>query len=221
MKLLTALLLILLQILASFTYSQEPIKKVKYIGLLAFNRVLTSEVTAPFEVFGAASKKEWFSDYKVVIISCAKDKSIVTEEGLKLTADYTIFDDLNLEALMVPGAYDLSAITKNSNTMDFIKNNGSKVRWLGSNCSGAFILAHAGLLNKIKATTWAGGEADLKKAYPAVDVQFNKNVVIDGRIITSNGGVVSYEAAFALLEKLTSKEKSNEIAELLQFNRLN
>ncbi len=44
------------------------------IGILVFDGFLTSDVTAPIEVFGAATKKAWFSSYEVVIISATKNK---------------------------------------------------------------------------------------------------------------------------------------------------
>lgn len=44
------------------------------IGILVFDGFLTSDVTAPIEVFGAATKKAWFSSYEVVVISATKNK---------------------------------------------------------------------------------------------------------------------------------------------------
>jgi len=201
-------------------HAQGAETKETVIGVLAFDRVLTSEITAPIEVFGAAAKKDWFSSHRVLLLSGAKNKQIVTEEGLTVIADATIHDDIDLDVLIVPGSYDLDRVKSDKPLMAFLRNQGQEVRWLGSNCSGAFLLAHAGLLDGVKATTWAGGETDLKKSYPSVDVQFDRNVVVDGRVITSNGGVVSYEAALTLLSKLSSPEHANEISELLQFPRV-
>ena len=91
---------------------------------------------------------------------------------------------------------------------------------MASNCSGAFLLGEAGVLDGKNATTWAGGEKGLAKAYPKIKVQYDKNVVIDSKVITSNGGPVSYQAAFQLLTKLSSEKFSKEISEAIQFNRL-
>jgi len=91
---------------------------------------------------------------------------------------------------------------------------------MASNCSGAFLLGEAGVLDGKKATTWAGGEKGLSKEYPKIKVQYDINVVVDDGVITSNGGPISYQAAFKLLTKLSSKSFSKEISELIQFNRL-
>ncbi len=201
-------------------HSQEVDSGIATIGILAFDRVLTSEVTAPVEVFGAAINQGLLPSYRVLLVSGTKKTVVVTEEGLKLVADATIYDDLTIDVLIVPGSYDLESVESDAAFMKFLRANGKQATWLASNCSGAFLLAHAGLLDDVRATTWAGGEADLKKSYPRVDVQFDQNVVVDGNIITSNGGAVSYQAALTLLAELSSPEQAHEIAELLQIPRL-
>ena len=190
------------------------------IGIVVFDGVLTSDVTAPLEVFGAASKKAWFSDYEVVVIAASHDKTVTSEEGLTLVADTTIYDAPQLDVLLVASAYDMDPWLESDDLMRFITHQAKNTQWLASNCSGAFLLAKAGLLDGKRATTWAGGEKSLANAYPAVKVQHDKNVVVDGGVITSNGGPVSYQAAFALLTRLSSEKYAAEIAESIQFNRL-
>jgi len=190
------------------------------IGILVFDGFLTSDVTAPIEVFGAATKKAWFSSYEVVVISTTKNKQVISEEGLKIIADKTIYDDLTLDVLIVPSAYEMDGLLKNKNIIKYIKKQNQSASWMASNCSGAFLLGEAGVLDGRNATTWFGGEDGLLKSYPKIKVKFNKNVVIDGNVITSNGGPVSYQAAFELLGKLSSKKFAKEISESIQFNRL-
>ena len=190
------------------------------IGILVFDGFLTSDVTAPIEVFGAATKKAWFSSYEVVVISTTKNKTVVSEEGLKIIADKTIYDELKLDVLIVPSAYEMDSHLNNKDLIDYIKKQSQSASWMASNCSGAFLLGKAGVLDGKNATTWAGGEEGLLKAYPKIKVQYDQNVVIDNKVITSNGGPVSYQAAFELLAKLSSEKFANEISEAIQFNRL-
>lgn len=190
------------------------------IGILVFDGFLTSDVTAPIEVFGAATKKALFSSYEVVVISATKNKTVVSEEGLTVVADKTIADELELDVLLVPSAYEMDNFISDKKLIDFIRKQGASASWMASNCSGAFLLGEAGILNGKKATTWAGGEKNLAKSYPKINVQYDQNVVIDDKVITSNGGPVSYQAAFELLAKLSSKKFSKEISESIQFNRL-
>ncbi len=189
------------------------------IGIIVFDGVLTSDVAAPIEVFGAATKKAWFSSYAVVTIAVG-DTTITTEEGLKMTADTTIDDDLQLDAIIVPSSYDMEPLLNNNSLISFIQSQGAEASWVASNCSGALLLAQSGLLDGREATTWAGGEADMQASYPDVKVQFDQNVVIDGKFITSNGGPVAYEGAFELLARMSSSENAQEISDYIQFSRV-
>ena len=215
MKSLSVLFLIAGALLAADSHAAN-----SKIGILVFDGVLTSDVTAPAEVFGAATKKAWFSSYEVVTIAASNNKAIKTEEGLKMVADYTIGDPIQLDVLIVPSSYKMTPLEQNKELIAFIKKQGSKVKWLASNCSGALLLAQAGLLDGKKATTWYGGEKELASSYPKVNVQYDQNVVIDGNLITSNGGAVSYQASLALLAKMTSPKFAQEISDAIQLPRL-
>ncbi len=207
-------------LLLTFTFQSQAYAKTSTIGIIVFDGFLTSDVTAPVEVFGAASRLSWFSDYDVKLISTTKQKTVSSEEGLRVIANATIYDAMELDVLIVPSSYNMRATIKNKEVIQFIQAQHRKASWMASNCSGAFLLAEAGILDGKKATTWAGGEKDLVKAHPKIDVQYDTNVVVDKGVITSNGGSVSYLAAFALLAELSSEEHSKEVQDKIQFNRL-
>lgn len=192
----------------------------KRIGIIVFDGVLSSDVTAPIEVFGIASKKSWFSDYETLVINVGESELITTEEGITLKVDAHVKDQPKVDVLLMPSSYDMDALIENQTLIQYIQKTSETAEWMASNCSGAFVLAEAGVLDGKKATTWAGGESDLESAYPKVDVQFDTNYVIDGNVITSNGSVVSYQAALALLEQMSSESKAEEVEEALQMQRV-
>ncbi|HEO64661.1 MAG TPA: DJ-1/PfpI family protein, partial [Spirochaetes bacterium] len=118
----------------------------KVIGIIVYDGVLTSDVTAPYEVFGAAIKQGNFP-YKVINISIHEKKEITTYEGLKLFAESNISDAPDLDVLIVPSTYDMKPLVNNAKLVSFIKKQGSRVTWLASNCAGAFLLGKAGFLD--------------------------------------------------------------------------
>ena len=210
--------IVLLSVILMFTTSATAATSM--IGILVFDGFLTSDVTAPVEVFGAATKKASLSSYKVIIVSATREKVVLSEEGLRIVADKSIFDDLKLDVLIVPSSYNMDGILKNMDLITFVKKQSQSASWMASNCAGAFLLGEAGVLDGKRATTWAGGEKQLADSYPKIKVEFDRNVVLDDKVITSNGGPVSYQAAFELLEKLSSKKFADEISESIQFSRL-
>jgi transcriptional regulator GlxA family with amidase domain len=82
------------------------------------------------------------------------------------------------------------------------------------------LYAHAGLLDGYTATTWAGGEPQLQREFPRINVIEDRNVVVDRNRISSNGGVPSYQGALVLLAQMSSKRKAREVFETIQLNRL-
>ncbi|MGH1462306.1 MAG: DJ-1/PfpI family protein [Neptuniibacter sp.] len=192
----------------------------KRIGILVFDGVLTSDITAPLEVFGIASRQSWFNDYEVITINVGSAKTIKTEEGLTLSVDAYLSEKPEVEVLLMPSAYDMAHLISNRMLISYIQKTTKKAEWIASNCSGALVLAEAGVLDGKKATTWAGGEPKMASIYPAVHVLADTNYVIDGNVITSNGGVVSYQAALALLTEIAGASRAKEVEETLQMERV-
>lgn len=192
----------------------------KVIGILVYDGVLTSDITAPAEVFGVATKQAWFTDYEVKMINVKRQPNIVTEEGLRIEVDSNIYEPQSLSALIVPSAYNMQPLLNNKALINFIRQQANTVEWVASNCSGSYLLAEANVLDGKEATTWYGGEDGFRKDYPAVLVQDDQNYVIDGNIITSNGSVVSYVAAIKLLSLMSSEKLAKEVFDTLQMGRL-
>ncbi|AXN34753.1 DJ-1/PfpI family protein [Vibrio coralliilyticus] len=191
----------------------------KTIGILVYDGVLTSDVTAPLEVFGVASRLTWFSDYDVVTISVTDTHTVTTEEGLKIGVDTWIGEAPALDVLILTSSYDMAPLINNRSLIEYVASTAKQAEWMASNCSGAYLLAEAGVLDGKQATTWAGGERDFQSDYPQVNVLSDKNYVIDDKVLTSNGSLVSYQAALKLLNLMSSPSKAEEVADALQYSR--
>lgn len=190
------------------------------LGIIVFDGVLTSEVIGPAEVFAIASKLDEFPGAKVLLIGVEPQPAIRTEEGLQLTVDATIADDLALDVLLVPGGSDVSHLVQHAKLNTFIQKQSESAQWLGSVCAGAFILGSAGALDGRQATTWHGGEASLQAQFPAIQVKVDTPVMVDHRRITANGGLVSYRAALILLAHLSSPQIAQAVYRSLSMDRI-
>jgi len=206
--------------MAGILFAAPAVAGDKRIGILVFDKVLTSDVIAPAEVFGVATRKSWFSDYEVVFIGVERKPAITTEEGIRLPVDATIYDAPKLDALIVASAYDMDWLFKNDDLTAFLRDQAKISEWLGINCSGAFLYAHAGLLDGYRATTWAGGEGQLEREFPEIDVVFDQNVVVDRNRVSSNGGIPSYQSALVMLSMMAGTGKAKTVYETIQLNRL-
>lgn len=195
-------------------------KALPTIGLLMYNGVLTTEVTATADVFAKPSEdgKQLFN----VITIAETNKPIISEEGLKIIPDYTFANCPKLTVLFVPSAYDMYSQVHNPAIVEFIKMKNKETEYTVSNCAGAQLIGESGIAEGKKIVTWIGGGKQLHIDYPNLLVQDDSLVsyVEDGKFISSNGNMITYIAALELLEKMTSPAQRKFVESYLYIDRL-
>ena len=189
------------------------------IGLLIYNGVLTTEVTATADVF-TKSTEEGKQLFNVITIAETKNP-IVSEEGLKIVPDYTFANCPKLEVLFVPSAYDMYAQVHNDKIVNFIKEKNKETKYTVSNCAGAQLIGASGIADGKKIVTWIGGGKQLQKDYPNLLVQNDSLVtfVEDGKVSSSNGNLTSYISALNLVEKMTSPKHRKFVESYIYLDR--
>jgi transcriptional regulator GlxA family with amidase domain len=187
------------------------------VGILLLNQPYITEFAGPLDVYHHVPAEK----LKVFIISDS-DKELVTYEGLPFRANYTIDNAPKLDVLVVPsGAGSLEADRKNVRVINWIQKAAREAKFITSHCEGAFLLAQAGLLDHKEATTFHADTDALQKQYPTCRVQTDQRVVVDGNLITSPGGLASYEASLYVVEQLFGKDQALSIAAALVFGPSN
>jgi transcriptional regulator GlxA family with amidase domain len=110
------------------------------------------------------------------------------------------------------GAGSLDADLKNIRVITWLQKTAREAKFITSHCEGAFVLGQAGLLDNKNATTFPVDTETLQKQYPTCRVQTGQRLVVDGNVITSPGGLASYEASLYVVEQLFGKEQALSIA---------
>lgn len=111
-----------------------------------------------------------------------------------------------LDILIVPSSLDVEGLMADQAAVEFIREQGAKAAYLASNCAGAFLLGKAGLRDGRRVTTYIGGNTDLQKKFPKAKVIDRKHIVVDGNLVTSIGGVTTYDATLTMLERASPGE---------------
>ena len=187
------------------------------VGILLLDKPYITEFAGPLDVYHHVPAEK----LKVFIISDT-DQERVTYEGMPFRANYTIENAPKLDVLVVPsGAGSLDADLKNVRVIDWVQKVAREAKFITSHCQGAFLLAQAGLLAGKEVTTFPGDTDTLQHKYPTCRVQKGQRIVIDGNLITSPGGLASYEASLYVVEKLFGKEQAMTVATALVFGPSN
>ena len=194
----------------------------RLIAALAYPGVQLLDIVGPLETFNLAAQ-QLVDDamrpdraYEVVMVSRdgAAEKAM---SGLQVAATRSLADDPgDIDTLLVPGALTGdTAFHDDPDYIDFVRRAGRSVRRVCSVCSGALLLAAAGLLSGRRATTHWMDAAELRDCYPDVHVEADRIWVRDGNVWSSGGITAGIDLALALIEDDHSRSLALKVAKRL------
>lgn len=196
------------------------------VAMLAYPDTQILDVVGPLEVFGRTTR--WLRDhgrsgadaYSIEIIGLTRG-AFRTSSGLRLHATRGFRDvRRGVDTLLVAGGIGVTACLANRPLLRFIRRQAACVRRLASICTGAFLLAEAGLLKGRRATTHWSYCARLRDRYPDVAVEPDTIFVRDQSVYTSAGVTSGMDLALALVEEDHGRDVALQVArELVLFLR--
>jgi transcriptional regulator GlxA family with amidase domain len=179
--------------------------------------VRTLDVFGPLEVFGDANRSR--SDgpiYEVNIISAGTDRDVLTHLGATMRTDRTYLEYQGpVDTLLVAGFDGVSKVRYESKFLNWLKDRCGSSRRFGSVCTGALVLAEAGLLDGRRATTHWNWCEELARDYPHVTVDPTPIYVRDGNCYTSAGVTAGIDLALALVEEDLGRSVALKAAQMM------
>ena len=192
--------------------------KPRMILLLGFEGATALDITGPHEVFALSShlaQSESLPPYRLVLLADHAGP-FRSSSGLSLVADgsWRGFHG-QADTLLVAGGPDMTHVVGNRELLAWLRTMSARCRRIGSICTGAFVLAEAGLLESRRATThWMEVER-LAQEYPTVRVEPDAIYVKDGKIFTSAGITAGMDLALALVEEDLGQKAALAVARML------
>jgi len=167
------------------------------IGVLIFPEFQLLDAAGPIAAFEVAGRETPVPAYRLQLLARSKGP-VASSSGATLLAD-EFAAAAPLDTLLVAGGWGIRQALSCPETLAFIRQTAASARRTASVCSGAFLLAGAGLLDGRRATTHWGRAAALARAYPQVTVEPDRIFVRDGAIWTSAGISAGIDLALALI----------------------
>src|SRR4030081_1719262 len=149
-----------------------------------------------FQLLDAAGREPAIPAYRLRVIARAAGP-VTSSSGVQLVAE--AFSDDPLDTLIVAGGWGTRQGTARAQSLAFIPAAALRTRRIASVCSGAFVLAAAGLLDGRRATTHWARAAEFARNYPPIDVETDRIFVRGGAIWTSAGITAGIDLALALV----------------------
>ncbi|MDR3555708.1 MAG: GlxA family transcriptional regulator [Syntrophobacteraceae bacterium] len=177
--------------------------KVRYIVLLAVPPAMELDIAGPMAVFDAVNRMDGVGlrQYETELVTTGTELKVEGLSGLCMAANRHYRDvRKEVDTLLVVGGTG-ARTTGDAALLAWLREIAVRVRRLGSVCTGAFLLAEAGLLDGKRATThWACAQ-ELASRYPRVTVDSNPIWVRDGNVYTSAGVTTGMDLALGFVEE--------------------
>jgi putative intracellular protease/amidase/YHS domain-containing protein len=192
---------------------QEHAHPVRNVAILVFDGMELLDFAGPGEVFTGAGMGRAFKVYTV-----AATRDAITSQGLvTMTPRYTFADCPPADVLVIPGG-NTRAVAKDKRVRTWIEQSLPQAEVVLSVCTGAFVLANAGLLDGKEATTHWASVLQLRKQFPRITVREKRRFVDNGKIITAAGVSAGIDASLHVVERLLGQETARETARYMEYN---
>jgi len=174
------------------------------VVIVAFRDVQPLDVVGPAEVFHTAGRLA--SDaYEVTI--AAPEPGTLSASAVDLSVSTALKDVTGpIDTLIVAGGVGVLALERDERFIEALRSAAKRSRRVAGVCTGAFLLAAAGLLDGRRATTHWASCALLAERHPATEVDPDPIFVRDGNVYTSAGVTAGMDLALALVEEDLGRE---------------
>lgn len=168
--------------------SRQPSRPIQQIAIFLFDDVEVLDFAGPFEVFNVASEVVEPKPWTVYTVALTADP-IKARGGLTILPHYSVANCPPPDMLLIPGGVGSRKVLKDEQALAWITEQAGRVAQLLSVCTGALVLAKAGLLNGLPATTHHTTFDLLQALSPTTTVQTDQRYVHSSELITTSGGI--------------------------------
>src|ERR671921_1137803 len=180
------------------------------VALVVFDRISPFEMAVPCEIFGADRSDMGLPNYRFLV--CAAEEGLLrTDAGFGIVAPHGLDGLSEAQTVVVPAWRDVDE-APSAELVEALRQSYGRGARIVSLCSGAFILAHAGLLDGRRATTHWMYAKTLAERFPAVEVNPNVLYVDQGRILTSAGTAAGIDLCLHMVRLDYGAEVANAFA---------
>ncbi len=187
------------------------------VAILLFDDVEVLDVAGPFEVFAVTDELSGHELFQVQTLAPAPG-SVRARHGLQLVPEFTLETAPAPDILVVPGGSGSRALLDRPEVLDWIRHQAGHAEIVASICTGARLLARAGLLDGLTATTHYEHVAELAALAPTARLVADRRFIDHGRIATSAGISAGIDLSLHLVARLHGPATAEETARYMEYH---
>jgi transcriptional regulator GlxA family with amidase domain len=186
----------------------------KTIGAVLFPGFELLDVFGPLEAWGMLAERG--KNWELVTVGEAAGP-IPSAQKVQAVADRSLADCPNLDVLLVPGGMGTRRAVGDAGLLEWLRQRSAAAEVVTSVCTGAGLLARAGLLDGRRATTNKASFAWVVGQGPKVDWVKEARWVTDGPYSTSSGVSAGIDMTLAVISQLESPQVADDIAIRMEY----
>ncbi|HEU4364048.1 MAG TPA: DJ-1/PfpI family protein [Candidatus Krumholzibacteria bacterium] len=210
----------MLAVLVSAAAAKEEMKKMN-VAIFVYEGVEILDFGGPSEVFASARLGDThenmtrpFNVYTVAVTAAP----VMSQGFITIVPAHTLDNCPQPDIIVLPGG-NTGPSVENPRVIAWVQAAAKDDAVLMSVCTGAFILARAGLLDGKEATTWYGAIDGLKEAAPKTKVHTGTRFVDNGSIVTTAGVSAGIDGALHVVARLCGIEAARGVAKYMEYDR--
>lgn len=189
------------------------------LAIMIFDDAEVLDFAGPFEVFGVARPADDPETPLFDVYTVARDmQPIRARNGLLVQPNYDTVNAPKPDIVLVPGGRGVRTAMYDLVLMDWLKTQAESAELVLSVCTGAWMLAQAGLLKGLRATTYHTSFERLQEIEPTLEVVRGVRWVDNGRIVTSAGVSAGIDMSLYVLSKLFDDEQATRTARHMEYD---
>ncbi|HEY3021280.1 MAG TPA: GlxA family transcriptional regulator [Solirubrobacteraceae bacterium] len=192
-------------------------RRERQVVLVAFDGMQALDLVGPADVFDGATRLVAGDAAYRLVVATPDGRAVRTGSGLRIAADAALPDitAAGIDTLVAAGGLSFEGALADVRLVESVRRLAPAARRTCSVCSGAFLLAAAGVLDGRRATTHWAACAELARRYPSIRVEADRIFVRDGAVFTSAGVTAGMDLALALVEDDHGPEVARTVARWL------
>lgn len=187
------------------------------VGIYIYDHAEVLDFSGPFEVFSTASRLSEPKGLFKVFLLAETLQPVNARGGFSVNPQYALTDHPALDVLIVAGGVHSAELHK-PGVIAWVAEQARSVPLVASVCTGAFILAQAGVLDGLEVTTHWEDVADLRNDYPALTVSEGRRWVDTGKLVTSGGISAGIDMSLHLVSRLGGMALAKMTARQMEFD---
>lgn len=183
------------------------------LGVALFDKFELLDVFGPCEAYGLRDLGGAFQ----IIMTAAQAGPVASAQGPRAQADCALKDCPPLDLILVPGGIGTRREVENPDLLDWLRDRAARAEVVSSVCTGAALLARAGLLDGRRATTNKRAFGWVESQGPNVNWIKSARWVEDGRFWTSSGVSAGIDMALAIVARLAGPDAAEQAARVMEY----